>query len=218
MKKELIKSNRNLRQEPAQPEEGVLNRLRNTITGIEERNLNVSHDLKRNSIEAPYSQYSSVETRSSFTPPFDITTWLHPETLGQQASVYIWLPTNSSEETLAIKVTDEGTSLEVKIQLPPPFLDMEIMHKRWLKSADAQSEKYHPKYMAYKTLVNEWQIEIEEDRTSTAHILLPFPCKSNIEIENLGWSADNTLVVNIDLTRADEDIVERKKMKPFHKD
>lgn len=113
------------------------------------------------------------------------------------------------------KFIDEGTNMQVKVELPPSFLDMEIMHKRWLKSADADSEKYHPKYMAYKTLVNNWKIEEADDKTSTAIISLPFHCKSNINIENLAWSGDETLVVNVDLIRADEDLVEHKKMRPF---
>lgn len=92
------------------------------------------------------------------------------------------------------------------------------MHRRWLKSSDAASEKYHPKYTAYKTLVCEWKRENEEDPSSTAIIPLPYPCKSNIEISNLRWSSNEALVVNIDLSRSDEDLVERKKMKPFHKD
>jgi len=72
--------------------------------------------------------------------------------------------------------------------------------------------------MVYKTLVNEWEKDNEDNQASTAIIELPFPCKSNIEISNLGWSANDALVVNIDLARADEDLVERKKMKPFSKD
>jgi len=151
-------------------------------------------------------------------PSYDITTWLHPETLGQFASVYIWLPTNSDEDTLSVKVADEGHNLEVKIELPPPFQKMELMHRRWLKTAQADSEKYHPKYMAYKTLVNNWKIENEDETTSVAIISLPFPCKSNIEISTLAWSDNNTLVVNVDLSRADEDLVEHKKMKPFSVD
>lgn len=72
--------------------------------------------------------------------------------------------------------------------------------------------------MAYKALVNEWERDNKDKQTSTAIITLPFPCKSNIEISNLGWSANDALVVNIDLVRSDEDLIERKKMKPFLKD
>lgn len=174
--------------------------------------------MKRSSSDVLNSVSMYPGSRSNFTPAFDITTWLHPETLGSCASVYIWLPTNSDENSLSIKVIDEGITLQLRIELPPPFLDMEVMHKRWIKPTDAASEKYHPKYMAYKTLVNEWKRNNEEDQTCTAVISLPFPCKSNIEVSNLGWSFNDTLVVNVDLSRADEDLVERKKLKPFVKD
>lgn len=173
--------------------------------------------MKRTSSEIINSVSVTPGVRSNFTPAFGITTWLDPETLGTYAIVYIWLPTNSNENTLSIKVIKEGTNLQLKIEVPPPFLDMEVMHKRWLKPS-AESEKYHPKYMAYKTLVNEWKREKGEDQTCTAVISLPFLCKSNIEIWNLGWSSSDTLVVNVDLTRLDEDLVERKRMGPFHKD
>jgi len=163
------------------------------------------------------SQGSSfpIGNRSSFMPAYDITTWVHPETLGQCASVYIWLPTDSNENTFNLKVVDDGNNLQIKIDIPPRFLDMEMMHKRWLKSATVDSAKYHPKYLAYKTLVNDWKIENEDDLTATSIIPLPFPCRSNSGISNLAWSTSKALVVNIDLSRSDEDIKEHKKMKPF---
>jgi len=211
-------SNNNRGGDSSQREGGVLSRLRNTITGLEEQHGGTPPEIKRSSSEmlTPISHIPG--SRSTFTPPFDVTTWLHPDSLAQYASVYIWLPTNANENTLSIKVIDEGTNLQVKIDVPPPFLDMEVMHKRWLKDATAQSEKYHPKYMAYKTLISEWKMENEDDQTSISIISLPFPCKSNIDISNLAWSSDETLVVNVDLSRSDEDLVEHKRMKPFDKD
>lgn len=196
----------------------MLNRLRNTLIGANSQDADNSQERKRSLKELDSPVPLPISSRTTFTPSFDITTWVHPETLGQYTSVYIWLPKNSNENTLSVKVIDEGSVLQVKIKLPPPFHDMEIMHKRWLKSATAGSEKYHPKYMAYKTLVNDWNINNEEDTTSTALIPLPFPCKSNVDISYLAWSADSTLVVNADSSRSDEDLIEHKKMKPFTAD
>lgn len=87
-----------------QSEDSVLTRFRNTLSGTENDDSTISQEWKRSSSEINSEIISDIKRRSSFTPSYDIATWNHPENLGQHTSISIWLPTNSNENTLNVKI------------------------------------------------------------------------------------------------------------------
>lgn len=133
---------------PAKSDDSVLNSLRNTLTGAFNEDAESDQERIRSLNEHNAPAKFAVNSRSSFTPSLVITTWFHPKTRDQYTSVYIWLPTYSDANALSVKAIDKGCCLQVEIQLPPPFHDMELTRKRWLKSANGASAKYNTKYMA----------------------------------------------------------------------
>jgi len=91
--------------------------------------------------------------------------------------------------------------LELTIIWPKVLVDIELMHRRWLKAGVVDSLSiYHPKFMGFERALRKLRGRPSDDVVSVTRVVLPFPVQTHVESKsNLVWSDSDAKMVYIDL-------------------
>ncbi len=84
---------------------------------------------------------------------------------------------------------------------PPVLVDMEMLHRKWLASADRDldMEPYHPNLVGFGSSLNALRSSQSDAIESSVRIMLPVFVQTHIEGKyNLAWSEINVRVVFLD--------------------
>lgn len=90
-----------------------------------------------------------------------------------------------------------GGKLYITVNWSIPLNDVEMLHRKWLTSADGRMEKYHPKYRGFENALKSLRERISDGVESTTHIVLTFTVETHIKSRTaLGWH-ESTRVIYI---------------------
>lgn len=153
----------------------------------------------------------------SFRPLYLISEWNEPATMTRRISVAILLPSGVGSGDFTLRVVDGGEFLELTVCWPPTLIDLEIMHKKWLRpDAPGGFQTYHPKLIGFESALKAMRSHSSEIIESTARIRLPFPVQTHIDGKfNLAWRDNSSKMVYVDLKAFVEDYAILKDAEEF---
>ena len=118
-----------------------------------------------------------------------------------RVTLAILLPTRVGYNDYTLRVSEGGRSFPMRCGWPPEFCQMDILHRKWLRSEASESmELYHPKILGFESFFQNLRDRSTDGVESVANIPLPFPVESCIYCQyNLGWRETTTKFVYVDL-------------------
>lgn len=130
-----------------------------------------------------------------FAPLHLVSVWTEPGTTTKCVSGAIVLLSGVNAGDFTTRVREGGKELELTVNWPITLNDVELLHRKWLTSAEGRMEKYHPKYLGFENALKSLRERITDRVESTAHIVLPFLVETHIKRRiALGWH-DSTRVI-----------------------
>lgn len=162
-----------------------------------------------------------VLSPSKFFMPLGLSSyWEEAVTTCQMVSIAIVLP--SGVTNFEVNVVDDGDVLCLSVDWPKPLVDIEFMHRKWLKK-DASGKqistnitRHHPKLLGFQKTLRMFRKTMENTPQSIARFGLPFTVQPNIVNHyNLSWTDDKTLMVLVDLRSVDDSYKVKEKKTDF---
>lgn len=134
------------------------------------------------------------------------SSWVEPNTTTKRLTVAVLLPSGVGPGQFSIRVAEDGGALEFTMIWPDPFINMSILHRKWLQSqSDDRIEGYHPKLIGFEHHLKSFRSRSSDIVESTARIVLLFQVQSNISQKfNLAWSENSARVVYVELRGQEE--------------
>jgi len=140
-------------------------------------------------------------------PLYLLSRWVEPGTTTKMVSVAIVLPSGVGAGDFSVRVVDSGQFLELTVQWPAALVDIEVMHRKWLRMiGNGGFQKYHPKYLGFEAALKKLRERNSDKVESSARIPLPFPVLSHFHGKyNLAWTDSNVRMLYVDLRAFIED-------------
>lgn len=158
------------------------------------------------SADCPETNNTDSQSPSSFCPIHMISNWVEPNTTRKCVSVAILLPSGVGPGNFSVRVIEGGRELEVCIRWPEAFSDLEVLHKKWIRSQESDHiEVYHPKLIGFENCLKQLREKSSHSIESHARIALPIVVDTHIYGKyNLGWKDNSSRVVYVDLKAYEE--------------
>lgn len=97
--------------------------------------------------ESDFEDAGELWKRNEFRPLTLISEWVEPKSLTRRLTICVNLPSGIEVSGFSVRVVEGGEFLEVTVVWPKPFLDVEVLHRKWIKLEKEDSEfmsGYHP--------------------------------------------------------------------------
>lgn len=108
----------------------------------------------------------------------------------------ILLPSGFGPGTLAFGALKSGSALDFCFRWPVTFLNLNVLHRLWLKDPRGNVQQFHPKYLKFEAALKSNRAKHTNVIESTATIPLPITEQSYIYAkENMKWAYNLALVL-----------------------
>lgn len=157
------------------------------ITDVED----LLNDLKEDDYE-PVASYWGIN--------YLVAQWIEPSTTTTRLNVAVLMPSGTNESSFKVSVHPHGRTLEISVNLPKPFLEMNLLHRRFL--TNPTEFKINEIALAINGFERALKTRREHKDSTIANncqILLPFKVSTDFSYHFLGWNDNNTLVVYVKL-------------------
>lgn len=156
------------------------------------------------------SGVSLITNDDQFVPDYELFRWTSAE-LRTKITIIIELPSGKRPNTIYSGVVDEGNTFEIIVDKSTELVQPKITFKKWLDadSSDVKFDDNHPKYIAYKQLLDSRKHSPMDVFRKKARFELPFTVESTSDV-NIVKFKDNedsklqTVLLFVDLMVAEE--------------
>lgn len=118
----------------------------------------------------------------------------------ERISAAIVLPSGIDSGGFSLRIGDSDESIEPNVLWPCALVDMEVLHRKWLKSEANYFQTYHPRIAAFGNALKQLRGSTTGSVEFVARIPLPFSVQADINRKyNLDWRKWGTRMLYLDL-------------------
>ena len=124
----------------------------------------------------------------TFKQLYLLSVWTEPGTMTNRISAAIVISSGIESGGFSLRVGDSGESIERNVLWPRTLVDMEVLHRKWLKSEAQKFKTYHPNMVGFENALKQLRGSTADSVESVARIPLPFSVQRDIDCKyNLAW-------------------------------
>lgn len=163
-----------------EPEAGPCNRPTKLCARSSAATVITAPDEEDSRDEAPHDEVQT-STVMEFKPLHIQGQWKEPGTTTDICSISIILPAGVGKGAFLLKVTENGTVLELKVDWPRCLSDVHVMYRKWLdETGDDGFTEYHPRVVAMDNALKALRSHARQKIKSVTKFSLPFPVRKDI--------------------------------------
>lgn len=126
--------------------------------------------------------------------------WVEPATTRNRLNVAVLLPSGTDQNHFKVSVHPNGRVLEISVNLPKPPLEMDMLHRLFLKHpAVYKVDEISLAISGFERALKSRREHKDSRIINSSQILLPFKVSADFTYNYLGWNGNSSLVVYIKL-------------------